>query len=86
MVLMFAYPSHICTFDIGVMLQSIGRRRCSQTMHTQPLDLDACHACPLRNNGVKTIRSGTGAGGCATHRAKKRTWHGSTFNILSRYA
>ncbi len=73
---------HLHFSDIGIMLQRIGCRRCSQAMHTQPLHLSARHACLLRNNGVKTIGSDTGAGGCATHRAKQRTRPSVSFNIL----
>lgn len=42
----------------------------------------ARHACPVRNNGVKTVRSHTGAGGCATHRTKQRTRRRVSFSIL----
>ncbi|KPY16177.1 hypothetical protein ALP22_200055 [Pseudomonas coronafaciens pv. porri] len=73
---------HLNFGDIGIMFQRIGRSRCSQAMHTQPLDRDACHSCPLRNNRVQTIRCDTGAGGCATHRAKQRTRRTVSFNIL----
>ena len=62
---------HLDLGDIGVMLQCIGCGRGTQTMHTQPVDLDACSLSPLRNHLIDAIGADPGTGGATADRAKQ---------------
>lgn len=58
--------------DIGVVLQGVCRGRCTQSMHTQPVDVDARRLGPQRNHLIDTIDADPCTGGATADRAKQR--------------